>query len=231
MSRRAVRDEAALEGIRLSGRRWLDLRRRGAVGGSAAHWSLDEMAGRVGELSGVGATARLSLAFSLVREAQGRGEPVVWISSRESTFFPPDVAAAGVDLEALPVIFVPDGAAAARAAERLARSGAFGLLVLDLAGFPAGPAQDVPAPLQARLAGLAQRHEAVVLYLTEKAPDAASLGPLVSLRCQALLEAAEPAAPTVSYARWRCRLRVLKDKRRGPGWEHAEMRRAPAGLR
>lgn len=187
---------------------------------TSARWCLGELSGRLSELSGLGAAAQLSLAFGLLGEAQRGGEPAAWVTGQGSTFFPPDAAAAGIDLEALPVVFVPGAPGAARAAERLLRSGGFGLVVLDLVGTRA----EVPLALQSRLAGLAQRHEAAVLALTEKAPDTASLGPLVSLRCQAWHEPAEGG-------RLRCRVRVLKDKRRGPGWSHAELRHGPPGLR
>jgi recombination protein RecA len=183
------------------------------------------------ELSGTGAAPKLTLAFALVHEAQRRHEPVAWITCGASTFFPPDAAEGGIDLDCLPVVFAPDASAAARAAARLARSGAFGLIVIDIAAAaPAGSprragvmATEIPVPLQSRLAGLAQRHDIAVLCLTEKADEAASLGALVSLRC---------AAERVPDSRggYLCRARALKDKRRGPGWSHAEVRRGPAGL-
>jgi len=51
-----------------------------------------------------------------------------------------------------------------------------------------------------------------------------SLGSLVSLRVQAQRE-------RVCDDRFSCGLAVLKDKRRGPTWTHAEVYRGPAGLR
>ena len=71
------------------------------------------------------------MAASLAWKAQLRGEPVAWILARPSSFFPPDLHAGGIDLEALAVVRVPDAAAAARAADKLLRSGAFGLVLLD----------------------------------------------------------------------------------------------------
>ena len=38
----------------------------------------------------------------------------------------------GIDLDALPVVRVPDARAAGRAADHLVRSGGFGLVVIDL---------------------------------------------------------------------------------------------------
>ena len=51
-------------------------------------------------------------------------------------FFPPDAAEGGVDLDALLVVRARDLSSMASAADQLARSGAFGLLVVDLMGVP-----------------------------------------------------------------------------------------------
>jgi recombination protein RecA len=178
------------------------------------------LAGRLSELSGLGPTVRLSLAVGLVCDAQRAGETVAWITNRRSTLFPPDAAKSGADLSRLPVVFTPDALAAARAAWRLVQSGGFGLVVLDLVGTDA----EVPIPLQSRLTSAAQAHGAAVVFLTAKAPDRASLGSLVSLRCEVRREEAGPG-------RFLCTARALKDKRRGPGWTYTEVRRGPAGLR
>ena len=187
---------------------------------SPVRWGFEAFAGRLSELSGVGSTARLSLAIGLVCEAQRTGETAAWVTNRRSTFFPPDAAKSGADLVRLPVVFAPDAPAAARAAWRLIQSGGFGLVVLDLVGSSA----EVPIPLQSRLTGAAQAHGAAVVFVTEKAADRASLGSLVSLRCEAHREAA-------GGGRFLCTARALKDKRRGPGWTYTEVRCGPAGLR
>ena len=183
-------------------------------------WSLDALAGRLAELSGLGDTAGLTAAFALVLDAQQQGETVAWIAPPGSTFFPVDAAENGVDLDALVVVRAPDAAAAARSADRLARSGAFGLLVLDL-----GPDADVslPLPALARLAGLAQKHHTAIVCVTQRAGHAPSLGSLVALRGIARRERAAPD-------RFRCTLEVTKDKRSGP-WSAEEICRGPAGLR
>lgn len=187
-----------------------------------------ELIGRLGQLSGPGA---LSVAFGVVLDAQRAGEPVIWASCGEQPFYPPDAAASGVDLGALLVVRALDAAGAARAGDRLLRSGAFGLLVLDLAADPglqgalAKGAEVVPMPLQARLCKLAQRHEAAVLVLSSGAPSghAGSLSSLVSLRAVASRERLGPR-------RFACAVRIDKDKRRGPGWQDREELRAPPGL-
>ncbi|MFT3837785.1 MAG: hypothetical protein QM723_12405 [Myxococcaceae bacterium] len=176
----------------------------------APKWELSELTGRMTEISHGG----LSVACWLLLDAQKNGEPCAWVTAVESTFFPPDLAKAGADLDALPVIAVKSAAEGARAASRLLRSGAFGLVVLDL-----GPCPGLVAALQGRLAALALKHDAALVLLTEKTPDAPSVGSMVSLRMQ------------VKRQGFNVRLQALKDKRRGPGWALEEVVSGPAGLR
>jgi recombination protein RecA len=184
-------------------------------------WDLRSLQGRLVELSSGPASASLSLTFRLVVEAQRLGEPVVWVGGSSSSFFPPDVARAGVDLAALAVIRVPrrpQGSGVFRAAELLVRSGGFGLVVIDVP-----PAVRVPLAIQSRLAGLTKRHHAALLLLTEKSEDSPSLGPLVSLRA-ATRRWSRPGEP------FECEVRVLKDKRGGSRWRYRETRHGPPGL-
>ncbi len=239
-------------------------------------WELNSLRGRLVELSGQGATATLTAAIGLVVEAQMQNEPVGWIAPSCGTFYPPDVADSGVDLAALVVIRVPQGdflrgadaIAAARAAERLLRSGAFGLVVIDagsaarpgdpwkspkggragtidlpphsLAGSAARPGDpwkspkggragtidlshgDLSLQIQGRLVTLAQVHDAAVVCITDKERAAASLGSLISLRAEAMR--------VRDRDEFAVRVRALKDKRRGPGWEHVAKRGAPPGF-
>jgi recombination protein RecA len=181
-------------------------------------WRLDVFRGRLAEVSGSHACASLTLVFRLVHEAQRCAEPVVWISRCASLFYPPDVAEAGVDLGALAVVRAPGTRRAARAADHLLRSGGFGLVVLDV-----GADDRMPVAFQTRLAGLAKKHDAALLCITEKEDRRPSLGSLVSLRAEAIRT--ERAGD-----RFRCEVRVLKDKRRGPGWTHVEVCHGPDGL-
>jgi recombination protein RecA len=183
----------------------------------AASFARAQLTGRLVELSAQGAGATTTAAMSLVRGAQEEGEPVAWICLPRASFYPPDVADSGIDLDALVVVRVADGTAAARAAEKLLRSGAFGLVVIDLGGDG-----DVAMAHQGRLVTLAQQHDAAVVFLTEKSADAASLGSLISLRAEAMR--------VRDAGRFACAVRALKDKRRGPGWIHEESFRAPSGL-
>jgi len=182
-------------------------------------WSRAELAGRLCELSAGQDGSLLSAAIGLVVDAQRGGEPVAWISATHAVFFPPDAAACGVDLATLVVVQAKDGAMAGRAADVLLRSGAFGLVVLDL-----GTSAAMPTPLQGRLVQLALKHDAAVVCLTGKQPDEASLGSLVSLRGQAVRRRSRDGR------RFICRITTLKDKRRGPGWTWQEVRHGPEGL-
>ncbi|MFO0750659.1 MAG: hypothetical protein U1F43_34065 [Myxococcota bacterium] len=236
---------------------------------AARRFALDALAGRFVELSGVGAAPLLSVALRFVLEAQRRGENAVWVGTSAATFYACDAVAHGIDLSALPLV-LPPGAAqsrlcqpgqpesavlqAGRAASHLLRSGAFGLVVLDLS--QADKREDLmPLPLQSRLTGLAQKHGTLLLALTHKAADAASLGSLVSLHAHvgravplASLppvppgrdwgadrprEASEPASQARMAERTEVRgvlIDITKDKRHGPGWTHCEHFRAPDGL-
>lgn len=180
-------------------------------------WTLSEVAGRFVEISTSGAASSLTIALALVLEAQGRGEPVGWITSTDSCFYPPDAAQGGIDLAALVIVRVPAVDGIPRAGEKLVRSGGFGVVVLDLG------TGKIPMPLQSRLTGLAHRHHAALVCLTEKEGRAPSLGSLVSLRAHA-----ERRRTADGF--FASRLRVLKDKRRGPTWSYEELYRGPAGL-
>lgn len=193
---------------------------------SSPRFCMSEVSGRLVELSGSGASAVLTAVTKLILDAQRQLEPVAWVGTDESCFFPPDVAQSGVDLSALVVVRIPTAQAKrpiasmlAVAAERLLRSGAFGLVLLDLGKEPA-----LNQTLQSRLLGLAQRHQAAVLFMTEKAEESGSLGSLISLR-------AHVARTWLGRERFVCELRVRKDKRRGPIWSEREECRGPLGLR
>jgi recombination protein RecA len=186
----------------------------------AAPWSFEECCGRVVEISSDGPRgAALTAAIGLLVQAQRTGEPVAWVSATEGTFFPPDADAAGVDLDALAVVRVPDAQAGGRAADKLMRSGAFGLVVLDLGEVGKG----LTPALQGRLHGLAQRHGCALVCLTDKKADAPSLGAAVALRVAARRRRRD--------GRLVCAIEALKDRRRSAGWTHEEVVDGPPGLR
>jgi len=180
-------------------------------------WTLPGLAGRLVEISGAEDSAALTVALGLVRQAQLLGEPAAWVALATETFFPPDAAAGGVDLDALAIVRVSGTRELARAADQLARSGGFGLVVID-----AGPLR-IPLPALSRLMGLAQKHGLAVVFLTDKAGRAPSLGSLVSLRGHARRR-------RTGDDEFACELTVLKDKRRAPGWTHQEVCGGPSGL-
>jgi recombination protein RecA len=182
-----------------------------------SRWKLIEVAGRLVEISSSTASAALTITFTLVRQAQERGEPVGWVTAAASFFYPPDAARGGADLAALVVVRLADVQSIARAGEKLLRSGGFGVVVLDLG------AADIPMPLQTRLTGLAHRHHTALVCLTKKESAAFSLGSLVSLRAHAEKKRA-------ADHRFTCALRIVKDKRRGPTWNYEELYTGPAGL-
>jgi len=188
-------------------------------------WSLEDLAGRLSEISSKGASAPLTAAVSLVLEAQNQGEPVAWVTARSSTFFPPDVSDSGVDLDCLAVVRVPSVRGVARATDQLVRSGAFGLILIDM-----GERADVSMAIQGRLVSLAQRHDTAIVCLTEKPDTSPSIGSMISLRAVVQRSGAGPG-DSAGRDRFRYKVKALKDKRRGPNWEHAEVVRGPAGLR
>lgn len=207
--------------------------RRGDVDADApAQWGLAALRGRLVELSARGATATLTAAIEIVLEAQTASEPVAWIMLASGSFYPPDVADSGVDLAALVVIRAHDATGAARAAERVLRSGAFGLVVMDLGAAhdpraqrgPRGERGEISMAHQGRLVTLAQAHDAAIVCITDKTEDTASLGSLVSLRAEAL------RVRGATRGDFELTVRALKDKRRGPGWTRTRKVRGPAGF-
>ena len=200
----------------------------------APSFALDDLQGRLTELCAPRDGAALSCAFSLVYEAQARGEPVAYVSGTDAAFFPPDVADSGIDLDALVVVRVDPTAARARAAEELLRSGAFALVVVDLLSEPR-EARSVPPALLTRLLGLAQKHASAVVFVGNAPGEdmPSPLGSWVSLRAvvrrRPILEEAG-LGPGPRRARFTVALEVVKDKRRAPGWCHELSFRGPKGL-
>jgi recombination protein RecA len=183
----------------------------------SGRWGVDGLSGRMAELSSDGECASVSAAVSLLLEAQRRGEPTAWIAVGRSTFYPPDAVRSGVDLSCLPVVRVDDSRAAARTADKLLRSGAFAVVVVDL-----GRDHHIRVPVQSRLAGLAKKHRSVLLFLTKKKRDEPSIGSLVSLRGVTRVK-------KTAFDRFTWEIRVTKDKRHGPGWRYAETFCGPEG--
>lgn len=185
-----------------------------------AGWDLATTRGRLVEISG---GAGLSAAAALCAAAQAAGDSAAWVTPAHASFFPPDMAAAGVALVFLAVVRIPSNEAKklARAATILAQSGGFGVIVIDLGG--AGENSALSAAAQGRLCRLAIAHDAAIVCVTDKRADEPSLGSMVSLRIH--------TATTPIDGHCQVTYRALKDKRRGPDWEKTEHFRGPPGLR
>jgi hypothetical protein len=199
--------------------------------------------GRLVELCG---EAQTSTAVAILAHAQREGETAAWIQPVRGELYPPDLEAAGIDVEALVVIHVPDAGAGSgagagagagtmsgaagqcRAAELLLRSGGFGLIVIDFCRTePTGS-----TAWQGRLLGLARQHEARVLLLRREARE--SLGPLVGMRVASRVERVtnvdDPSGFCPRTGHFEIRHEVLKNKSGGPLEPAAIRIRGPWGL-
>ncbi|PRQ04352.1 Protein RecA [Enhygromyxa salina] len=190
--------------------------------------------GRIVELCG---EAQVTTAASILAHVQHEGDTAAWIQPARGDLYPPDLAAAGIDVEALIVVHIPDSgnmsgpAGQCRAAELLLRSGGFGLVVLDFcrAEPQAGGAW------QGRLLGLARQHEARILLLRKDTrADLPSLGPLVGMRVASHVERTrnedDPPGFTPRTGRFLIRHEVLKNKSGGPLEPAPMLVRGPWGL-
>ena len=188
------------------------------TGSAGRLWRPAELSGRLCELAADPHGVHLTMACALIRSFQQAAEPAAWVTASRATFFPPDAAHGGVDLAALPVVTVPGPEAVLSVAERLTRCGAFGLIVLELGAHLA-----VPAAVLGRLARLARRHDTALLCLTTPEPEV-TLGSLVALRGRGFRTA------TRHPGSFHCGIRVLKDRRHGPGGSLAVTCHAPYGM-
>lgn len=192
----------------------------GEAGRSALEqgWTPGQLAGRFVEIGGGPATAGLTLCARLIAQVQGEGKLAAWVGTGASVFYPPDLAAAGVDLAALAVVRAPDARGLWRSCDTLLRSGAFALVVADVQG-----EIGVSFAAQTRLGGLTQRHNATLLALTRQTRPEQARGSLVSLR-------AETTKRRAGHDSFVCGAHMVKDKRGAPGWRHEEWCRGTDGL-
>jgi recombination protein RecA len=155
------------------------------------------------ELAGGPDAASTSAAVQILLASQREGDPVAWVQPRGGGLYPPDLAAAGLDLGSLLVVHVPldaGSAAMPKAAELALRTGAFGAVAIDLSSArpPRGDAW------LGRLASLAREHDCRCVLLGP-ADASASLGPIVPVRLLARRRRIRPG-------RHRLEVDVLKDK-------------------
>lgn len=181
-------------------------------------WSLASLRGRIVELRNTGASGALTWCFDLIYEAQHGGEPVAWISATDSLFYAPDARENGIDLGGLIVVRLKDAKQASRAASILLKSGAFGLLIVDL-----GEDLWIPRPLQKRISHDVRTYESTLVYLTTPSPgDEASLES-ASLRAEPHIESRRSELIST--------LEVKRDRRSGTAWGLEEVCRGPIGMR
>ncbi len=172
--------------------------------------------GRLAEISGSG---RLSVASSLLAEAQQEGELCGWISTTLHTVFPPDLENNGVDLSLLYFFWIDTPGGATKALEYLLRSEAFGLVILDMSKHPG--VQDGISGRLMRLAGKV-RCGVVALSDLQDAPQSI-FGSLTSLRINTRLEPASDGRLAVA-------LTAERDRSAAPHWRRRLTYHAPTGL-
>ena len=95
-----------------------------------------------------------------------------------------------------------------RALEYVLRSGAFGLVLVDLQN-----RSFIADSILIRFIKWVTLHDILVLFLTKKKSSASSLGSLISLRGHVIRK-------KINNHQFLCEVQILKDKRRGPGWKH-----------
>jgi len=167
----------------------------------------------------------LTFTSELIAAAQRLGEPVGWISTRPSIFYPPDLAENGIDVSAVTVVSVSDEREAVWAGDLLIRSGAFGFIVVDLE-----KGKRLTDAAMARLVHLSRRHHTTLLFLTIKRGSFASLSSLVTLRGVVRRRGPLPegSARQPSFV---CEITTVKDKRRTPGRKVMRVYDGPVGVR
>lgn len=220
-------------------------------------WNIRYLAGGITEL--VGLQGLLTLSSELIRVVQQEQQLAAWISAHEDSFYPPDFADNGIDLASLPVVFARSNRQAFRSAEVLLRSGAYRLVVIDMAAVSAdsgrtgtagagpedavtkvsnaGPGEvtagregaRVPAAYQGRVLRLARQFDSAVICLRPEARGAGPLGSLVSLRLEVSCHTKDHSRGEVGR-HFELQAHARKDKRNGPGWTHGQFCRSLAGL-
>jgi hypothetical protein len=148
---------------------------RASSGGGS--WRLENLIGILAEISEETACGAVSFVTEIILEAQSRKEPVAWVAGVMSTWYPPDLASRGVDLGAVAVIRAGGEDESLTAAEWLVRSGALGLVIVDVEG--EWKATDAAL---GRIQKLAERSRCAVVFLTRKRSQEPSLGSRISLR-------------------------------------------------
>ena len=140
-------------------------------------WRFENLVGVLAEVSEAAPSGAVSFVADIIAEAQGRKEPVAWVTATSSIFFPPDLHVRGVDLSAVAVIHVGGATDSLTAAEWLVRSGAMGLVIVD-----SEENWNVGDASLGRIQKLAEHNRSAVVFLTRKHRNDPSLGSRISLR-------------------------------------------------
>ena len=143
---------------------------------------LDALRGQLTEFTANCGHPQITLAARQLVESHRAGEPAAWIGPSDALPYPPDVARGGIDWSALALIHSSQPQQASVAADKLLRSGGFGLVVVDLIGMH--PAR-IADPLAGRLLRLAEHHDSAVVFLTRNPDGSGGVCSLVALRVRA----------------------------------------------
>lgn len=196
-------------------------------------WRMSYLAGKLVELRAAKASGLLTTGIDLVRQAQNALEPAAWVTSTHSLFFPVDARTWGVDLSRLAVVRVPGIPAMLRVADRLIRSGAFGLILVDCVSSLPPPAPEpggkgsnfscISFSQQSRLLRLAKQHHSTLVFLTSRHAPLSAENTLICLR-------GEAQRRREALDLYHVHIHMLKDKQCGPGWRHEIRCCGPDGL-
>ncbi len=169
--------------------------------------------GQLSEICGPASSGKRSLALSVCLRAIDLGQNAAWIAPgppAKNLFYPLPALEAGLPVDRLLVVRVPDGRSALKAAALILRSaGAVLALVVDLEGERSAPEAHL-----ARLRHLAQEGACAVLLLTSRPQAGPALSTFISLRL-----ALERVAGGQGFA---VRASVVKNKF-GPANQRAEV--------
>jgi recombination protein RecA len=166
--------------------------------------------GTIAALEGAPSSGRSALAARLLAVATSRGLGALI----GTELFPPALAAAGVRLERLMCVPVTDPVGAARAADIVLRSGAFGVVVIP--ALPSG--RGTGSATWTRLASLAHRANTLLVALGVEASS--ELRYFASVRLETAIERVRwngASGHLCELAGYDIRATVLKHKRSAPG--------------
>ncbi len=144
--------------------------------------------GKIVEVSGSPGSGRSTLALSIGLRCLAFGQAIAWIESGPS-FWPLPAIEAGVPLDRLLVLRVSPAERLRAVHLLLSSPGAVTMAIVDLSDAPKrenekgrGGPEELTALLLAQLHRLTERSSTLLLFLTDRLPDASSSGPLIDIR-------------------------------------------------